>query len=153
LCKISVNDYFNDICEELKLEVEGSCCTFKYNNTLKQDYIINIDVFKLKRVFTNIFNNSIKYAGDNCFIFCLCKKVNRDIVFELSDNGNGVPEEQLTKIFDRFYRIDTSRSRENGGTGLGLAICKDIISNHGGKIGAENNEIEGLKIWFSVPIV
>jgi signal transduction histidine kinase len=73
-------------------------------------------------------------------------------LFEVCDDGEGASEEHLDKIFNRFYRVDSSRSREKGGTGLGLAICKGIIDAHGGRIYASQNTPRGLCICFTIPI-
>jgi signal transduction histidine kinase len=92
----------------------------------------------MRRVFQNIVENSFKYAEEDCKIIFKAVSEGNSVNIEVSDNGNGVPEEHINKIFDRFYRVDSSRCRESGGTGLGLAICKEIIENHGGKIIAKN---------------
>ena len=148
--KIKVNcvDYLKGISGELKCEVENKGANFKFNSKVNNNICIEIDESKLKRVFMNIIENSLKYAGEDCFITLNCYDKLDKVYFEIKDNGPGVPSEQLTKIFDKFYRVDTSRSREKGGTGLGLAICKDIVQNHGGSIDAKNNEDGGLCIWF-----
>jgi signal transduction histidine kinase len=148
--KVKVNciDYLNVISKEIKSEVEHKGAEFKFISKVNSSINIEIDESKLKRVFMNVIENSLKYANENCSITLNCFDKSDKVYFEIGDNGSGVPSEQLTKIFDKFYRVDTSRSREKGGTGLGLAICKDIVENHGGSIGARNNEDGGLCIWF-----
>lgn len=152
---VSAVKYVSELKEELIYEVEQYDCIFKIDSSIEDDVMISVDEKKLKRVFLNIIHNSIKYAGENCSINLHCYisglRGDRKLYFDLSDNGSGVPEDQLERIFDRFYRIESSRSREKGGTGLGLAICKDIIRNHGGEIGAENKAEGGFKIWFYLP--
>lgn len=71
---------------------------------------------------------------------------------EISDSGNGVPFDEIGKIFGRFYRSDKSRTRAAGGAGLGLAIVKQLIEAQGGKVGAENRSEGGLQVWFSLPV-
>lgn len=152
LVSTNCNMFFNDICSELQKEITNSGGSMSYTTRVSDDVYINADTYKLKRVFTNIVDNSLKYAGENCFINISVCKENEKILFEISDNGIGVSNEQLSRIFDRFYRVETSRCREKGGTGLGLSICKDIIEKHGGQIGARNSSEGGLCIWFDIYI-
>ena len=153
--KINVNldVYFNDMCEEIKREVESKGGSFQCDKNFESHISISIDVNKMKRVFMNIVTNSLKYAGTTCNIslkgFCSEDKV----YFEFCDDGEGVPEEQIKRIFDRFYRVDSSRNREKGGTGLGLAICKNIVVGHGGEIYADNIENIGFKIVIVLPLL
>lgn len=150
--KIEAVDFFESISKELKSEVESRGGEYLSSIELNESTVIDIDKQKIKRVLLNIVENSLKYAGDGCIISLDCYSEEHFIKVKLYDNGIGVPEELLDRIFDRFYRIDSSRSRENGGTGLGLAICKDIIKKHGGDIGAEKSRLNGLSIWFTIPI-
>lgn len=151
--KTDVNcyDYMEQACNEFKSEVDNKGAHFIYNLDADKKAYFSIDINKMKRVFANIINNAIKYAGEHCTIEANSYIKNNLITIEISDNGIGVPEEQLERIFDKFYRVDTSRSREKGGTGLGLSICSDIIKNLGGKIGAKNSSSGGLCIWIQLP--
>lgn len=150
--KVSFKEYIDDIKEEIRKEVEHRGSILNYEGSIDDSVLISLDKMKIKRVFWNIIQNSLKYCDDNCIINITCKVYNKKIKVEICDNGCGVPEEQISRIFDRFYRVDGSRSREKGGTGLGLAICKDIIDKHEGEIGAFNKEKGGLCIWFSIPM-
>jgi signal transduction histidine kinase len=151
--KTNVNcyDYMEEVCTEIRPEVENKGGHFIYNLNIDKQVYISIDINKMKRVFTNIINNAIKYAGDQCTIEINSHTKDNLLTMEISDNGIGVPKEQLERIFDRFYRVDTSRSREKGGTGLGLSICSDIIKNLTGKIGAKDSNSGGLCIWIQFP--
>lgn len=148
---VDCTKFFSEMCDELKHDVIQKGGNFEYINYLEGDHQIFIDEARIRRVFVNIVQNSLKYAGDSCTITAKCSNRGSGIFFELCDNGEGVPEDQLEKIFDRFYRIDTSRSREKGGTGLGLAICKGIIEAHGGEIAARISDEGGLCIYFTIP--
>ena len=145
--------YIEEVFSELKKEVEQKNGEFYYTIKLKQNARINIDNMKMKRVYNNIIENSIKYSEGKCIINASASMENNLVRIDLWDNGIGVPKEQLANIFDRFYRVDTSRSREKGGIGLGLSICKDIIENHGGKIYCKSEPNCGLHIWFTLPEV
>lgn len=147
-------DYFLDnIRYELGLEAKQRGREFQFEKTIKESCSIIIDEGKIRRVFTNVVGNALKYAGENAKISIKCISSSNYVTFEISDDGIGVPEEEIDKIFNKFYRVETSRSREMGGTGLGLAICKDIIECHGGEIWAKNNLSGGFSILFNMPII
>lgn len=148
---VNCYDYLEQAFKEFKSEADNKGAHFIYNLDVDMKAYFSIDINKMKRVFANIINNSIKYAGEHCTIEANSYIKNSLLTIEISDNGAGVPEEQLERIFDKFYRVDISRSREKGGTGLGLAICSDIIKNLGGKIGAKNSSSGGLCIWMQLP--
>ena len=148
---INCNDYFNEICTNIKSEIDEKKCNFEFLTEVDNSINVNIDVNKLNRVFYNVIQNSIKYAGKGCLIKVNCSEYRDLIKFEIIDSGEGVPENELERIFDKFHRIDTSRSRQTGGTGLGLAICKDIVKHMGGKIFAKNSENYGLNVIFIIP--
>jgi two-component system phosphate regulon sensor histidine kinase PhoR len=95
-----------------------------------------------KRVLINLIHNSLKYAPGGSIIRVSAESEGEYVVLTVSDKGPGVPQDQTTRIFERFYQVDSSRSR-NEGTGLGLAICKHIVEAHGGKIWAEGVETAG----------
>lgn len=110
---------------------------FKIKITGKKLLVINGNGILLSRAFSNILENSIKYShGDKVEINV--KKENSKKIVEFKDNGQGVPKEDIEKIFDRFYRVDKSRSRKTGGSGIGLSITKKIVEVHDGRVYAEN---------------
>lgn len=114
-------------------------------------YFVEIDTDKLTQVIDNIISNALKYSPDGGnirFGFTVQENMLKVMV---SDDGMGIPKENVTKIFDRFYRVDRARSRAMGGTGLGLAIAKEMIEAHGGKIWAESEEGIGTTIFFTLP--
>jgi len=149
---VDCSSYFKDMVEELGKEIKHKGCDFEFVFGISKNINLNIDARKINRVFVNIVENSFKYAGEQCSIKIFAAQKNRNILFEICDNGPGVPESQINRIFDRFFRVDSSRCREKGGTGLGLSICKDIIKSHHGDIGAYNKEDKGFCIWFTLPI-
>lgn len=148
---INVKDFLRKLHEDFKRELQEYGVDITLYHNIEEDFKLPMDDKKVKRVFQNIISNSIKYAGENIHIEINCFKNNNKVCFEIKDNGIGVPESYIDKIFDRFYRVDGSRSREKGGTGLGLSICKTIINLHGGDIGARSKGGEGLLIWFTLP--
>ena len=107
------------------------------------DRVLSIDSAQIRRVFSNIINNSIKHSSAEHTSISI---IYNNGVFEVSDNGGGVPEEKLVKLFDPFYTSDNSRHV----AGLGLAICKSIVEAHNGFISAKNNDRGGLSIIFTL---
>ena len=103
---------------------------------VEEDTEVKINKSDLIRAVKNIIENGIKYSTEsrNPKVEIILKKNNNTAVVHISDNGVGIPKEELGKIFDRFYRVDKSRDRNTGGFGLGLSIAKKIVSDHGGKI-------------------
>jgi two-component system phosphate regulon sensor histidine kinase PhoR len=108
------------------------------------------DKFRIRQVFVNLITNSVKYGKENGTTLIELNYLNDDVVIEISDNGGGIDEKHLPRIFERFYRIDKGRSREQGGTGLGLAIVKHIIEAHNKSIKAESTLNKGTKFTFSL---
>ena len=123
---------------------------------LVRDYPINsvwieIDTDKMTQVIDNILNNAIKYSPDGGKITVNMKTTDDQMILSISDQGLGIPKEDLPKIFDRFYRVDKARSRAQGGTGLGLAIAKEIIKQHKGFIWAKSEYGKGSTFTIVLP--
>jgi two-component system, OmpR family, phosphate regulon sensor histidine kinase PhoR len=122
------------------------------NNEVPPDLRAEVDVDRLEQVFWNLIDNSIKYgkAGGNVVI----GGRRRDSAIEMwvKDDGPGIPEESLGRIFERFYRVDKARSREQGGTGLGLAIVKHVVQCHGGDVWVESKLGRGTTFNFTLPL-
>ena len=121
-----------------------------------RDYPINsvwveIDTDKMTQVIDNILNNAIKYSPDGGKITVSMKTTDDQMILSISDQGLGIPKEDLPKIFDRFYRVDKARSRAQGGTGLGLAIAKEIVKQHNGFIWAKSEYGKGSTFTIVLP--
>ncbi|WP_273853883.1 cell wall metabolism sensor histidine kinase WalK [Guptibacillus spartinae] len=110
-----------------------------------------VDKDKMTQVLDNIISNAIKYSPDGGTITARCWTIGKKIRISISDEGVGIPKNNLSKIFDRFYRVDKARSRQLGGTGLGLAIAKEMIHAHHGDIWAESKWGQGTTIYFTLP--
>ena len=140
-----------DVVETFLIEAENKGLKLIYN---KVNDIPNIlgDVYQIERVVKNIISNSLKYTpkGGEIRVFASC--LYGDVYIKIEDTGQGVPEQDLPHIFERFYRVDKARSREQGGTGLGLAIAKEIVENHGGTISMESRLGEYTKVTIKLPV-
>ena len=140
--KINISEYFGDCIEEVGLDLESKNIALDYSNLVAPETLIIADPEQLKRVINNIIGNSIKYLDK--------PKGQIDIRIEIEDNGKGIAAEDLPKIFERFYRTDTSRNSAQGGSGIGLSIVKKIIEDHGGYIWATSKEGEGTCMHFVI---
>ena len=112
---------------------------------------IEIDTDKMTQVIDNILNNAIKYSPDGGKITVTMKTTDDQMILSISDQGLGIPKQDLPRIFDRFYRVDRARSRAQGGTGLGLSIAKEIIKQHNGFIWAKSEYGKGSTFTIVLP--
>ncbi|MEZ7616652.1 cell wall metabolism sensor histidine kinase VicK [Streptococcus sp. 27098_8_73] len=112
---------------------------------------VEIDTDKMTQVIDNIMNNAIKYSPDGGTITVSVRTTDVQLILSISDEGLGIPKQDLPKIFDRFYRVDKARSRAQGGTGLGLAIAKEIIKQHHGFIWAKSEYGKGSTFTIVLP--
>jgi two-component system sensor histidine kinase VicK len=113
---------------------------------------ILMDRDKIDQVLDNLVSNAIKYTGDEGQIELGAKHNDRnELEIYVKDNGIGIPQKDLSRIFERFYRVDKARSRNMGGTGLGLSIAQEIIRAHGGDILLESEYNLGTRVTFTIP--
>lgn len=119
-------------------------------NCLPEDIPVEGNWQLLYSIFRNLIDNAINYAGRNTTIKISAEQLSDRWHFTFSDNGTGVPKEHLSRIFERFYRVDKGRSREMGGTGLGLSIVKNAVLLHGGQITVKNGNDGGLCFDFTL---
>jgi len=118
----------------------------------KQSIYVSIDQDKITQVLDNIISNAIKYSPEGGTITFSLKLKDETVILSVQDEGVGIPKKNISKIFDRFYRVDKARSRQLGGTGLGLAIAKEIVQAHGGRIWAKSKDGQGTIIFFTLPV-
>lgn len=121
-------------------------------NGMPQDVIVTGNTALLYSVFRNIIDNAINYAGDDTTIEITARKNTPFWDIDISDNGKGVPEDLISRIFERFFTVDKGRSKSLGGTGLGLAIVKNAVLLHGGMVSAKNAPSGGLVISITLKI-
>ncbi|MEW6101920.1 MAG: two-component system histidine kinase PnpS [Candidatus Omnitrophota bacterium] len=120
-------------------------------NGIKAEIYLYLDKDKIHQVFTNLLDNAIKFNKEKGFINIYSEDLNEKIKVAIEDSGSGIPAKDISRIFERFYRVDKARSRELGGTGLGLSIVKHIIELHAGLVGVESTEGLGSKFFFYLP--
>ena len=113
---------------------------------------VNADKYGIERVILNIISNAIKYTPENGVIKVYVGFVYNDAYIKVIDNGIGIPEADLSRIFERFYRVDKARSRELGGTGLGLPIAKEIIEQNNGSIDIKSEVGKGTEVVIRIPV-
>jgi two-component system phosphate regulon sensor histidine kinase PhoR len=145
---ILVNEIIDLFTERLK--------TAHIKIVFKKDGLFKTTVFadmnKIRQVFYNLIDNAIKYAKVNGTIKITCFEMDDRILIEVTDDGIGIAEQHLSRVFERFYRTDSSRSRQIGGSGLGLAIVKHIIEAHQQTINVRSTEGIGTTFAFTLPM-
>lgn len=146
LNKFIISDLVDKINNDYKLDLENNNIKLEVITKLN-DEVIYIDGLKIKRIFSNLISNSIRYITSNGKITVEILKDDKGYIFKIKDNGKGVDEAILDKLFDPFYTTDKSRKI----SGLGLSICKEFVELHGGNIKAKNLK-KGFEIEFTIPI-
>ncbi|MEG2315679.1 MAG: HAMP domain-containing sensor histidine kinase, partial [Clostridia bacterium] len=125
--------------QEIKLQINDKCEMYA-------------DCAKLTQVVFNLMDNAVKYTQDGGVIRVRLIRSGRDAILTVADNGPGIPKEDQSHIFDRFYRVDKARSRDTGGTGLGLSIVHQMVLMHGGTISVDSEEGHGATFTVELPI-
>jgi two-component system phosphate regulon sensor histidine kinase PhoR len=113
--------------------------------------VLHADLDAVRQVLTNLMDNSLRYTSPGGRITCQSRRVGGGVAMSIRDDGLGITREHLPRIFERFYRADPSRSREEGGTGLGLAIVKHLVEAHGGRVSAESERGRGTTVTCVFP--
>lgn len=149
--RMNVHDFFQDCVEEVGLDLESKNIKLDFSNLVDADTQIIADPEQLRRVISNIIGNSVKYLerDDGQIDIRILDEID-SIRVEIEDNGKGINQKDLGKIFERFYRTDSSRNSGTGGSGIGLSIVKKIIEDHGGYIWATSKEGEGTCMHFVI---
>ncbi|MGF7452746.1 envelope stress sensor histidine kinase CpxA [Pasteurella bettyae] len=147
-----ITEFWEEVIEDTKFEAEQRNISFNviYKIPSPEKYTITGNQQSLASALENILRNALKYTNNTVnitfslelYTLCIC----------IDDNGPGIPDEEYSKIFIPFYRIDTARTRSTGGTGLGLAIVKNIIQQHHGEIMTSRSKLGGLKVTMKLPL-
>lgn len=148
--KVNLNKVVNEVIESFNDQIMRKGIIIE--TSLEENIFVKANDSLIFTIFRNLMDNSVNYGGDNINIWI--KKYHEDRIYHylsFSDNGPGVEEEHLIRIFERFYRIDSGRSRKVGGTGLGLAIVKNAVLSFKGEISARIRKGGGIEFLFSLP--
>ena len=146
----SLDELLNEVVSKLSIDAKNHRHTLTYQPTTKLPDLF-ADRDRIEQVITNIISNSIKYTPDGGKIEVFAGHIYHEIYIKIRDTGIGIPEKDLPRIFERFYRVDKARSREYGGTGLGLAIAQEIIALHNGSITLESQVGKGTEVLIKLP--
>lgn len=124
----------------------------QFDNRISEDIQVFADTNRLEQVVCNLADNAIKYGRSGGKVVFEARKTEDGLIeASVADDGPGIPAESRERIFERFYRVDRARSREQGGTGLGLAIVKHIVQSHGGKVWVKSEVGKGSVFYFTLP--
>jgi len=143
----SVRDVYNAMALEAQRRHHDFILDFK-----SDPGIIRGDRARIEQVIMNFVSNAIKYTSNGGRIIISAGKTDDVVWVSVRDNGIGIPKEDASRVFDRFYRVDKARSRESGGTGLGLSIASEIVNRHNGKINLQSRLGKGTTITMSLPV-
>ncbi|MFL5747669.1 MAG: sensor histidine kinase [Niastella sp.] len=146
-----IQDLIKEIYDSLSIKTQAKNIRTVIKKGCEAPITVFADKEKIKQVLINLVENATKYGKHNGYIVAsIYDTDDQHVLIEISDDGIGIEEEHLPRIFERFYRTDTARSRDKGGTGLGLAICKHIIEAHGQSIHVRSTPDVGTTIGFTL---
>lgn len=149
-----LGDSVHRLCEVMRTDLEAHehTLSFEAEDNLPE---VTADRQRIEQVILNIMSNAIKYTPNGGKIHVNVSKIPQKdcVLVKISDNGIGIPKEDIAHLFERFYRVEKSRTSDAGGTGLGLAIAKELIDAHGGSIRVESALDEGTTVYIEIPVV
>ena len=148
---VDIIEVITDVVDQLDMKAKKR----NVNVIVKQQqqkgrFLVRVDVEKIKQVLINLIVNAIKYGKEGGEVLVRTYEMGEQVLVEVADDGNGIASDHLTKVFERFYRVDKSRDRGQGGSGLGLSIVKHIIEAHGQTINIRSTEGEGCTLSFTL---
>ena len=149
---VNFNEMVNFVLERFEMMIQSQ----NQNYVIKKEFTrrtlwVEVDPDKMIQVLDNILNNAIKYSPEGGEITCTLLETHNNVVLSIADQGLGIPQQDVKRVFNRFFRVDKARSRAMGGSGLGLAISREAIQEHGGSIWAESEEGKGSTFYISLP--
>ena len=149
--EFNIFDLVDNVFDLLEFESEKNNISLKLENKNNPLIYVNADQERILQVLTNLIVNSIKYGSDNGYTKVIVEDFNKEkVIVRIIDNGEGIEEEHIPRLFERFYRIDKNRSRKKGGSGLGLSIVKHIIEAHNEQIFVKSEIREGTEFSFTL---
>lgn len=145
-----IEELLSVVVQNLSVPAEQRGQTLTYTSVTETPLVFG-DPDRLEQVMVNLVSNAVKYTPEGGTIEVFSGYLYNEVYVKIKDNGIGIPEKDLPRIFDRFYRVDKHRSRESGGTGLGLAIARDIVEKHSGTIQISSTYGEGTEVIVKLP--
>ena len=145
---VVINHIINEIADELEIMPDEE--RFTLHADFKEKVVVDGNLSLIASIFRNLTENAIAYSGGKNIYISLVENNEKSCLIRFEDDGCGVEEKQLTRLFERFYRVDKGRSRQLGGTGLGLSIVKHAVQFHGGTVVASNRKGGGLQFDFTL---
>jgi two-component system phosphate regulon sensor histidine kinase PhoR len=145
----NIVDYIQELFDILEMKAKKRSITLSINNQSTTNFV-EADRDKISQVLINLIENSIKYGNEGGHTRVRLFEMGENMLIEIADDGDGIPSEHLPRLFERFYRVDKSRSRSAGGTGLGLSIVKHIIEAHRQTINVRSTEKVGTTFSFTL---
>jgi len=148
---IFLPNLIDDVIDFVRKPAEKKKISFSRHDIISS-LAVRADRSYLEQILINLLDNAIKYTPEGGrVIVSAVEKDSKEIQFSIEDNGIGIPKEDLSRIFERFYRVDKGRSKELGGTGLGLSIVKHLVQVHGGRVWVESQLGKGSTFYFTLP--
>ncbi|MEX2595981.1 MAG: ATP-binding protein [Salibacteraceae bacterium] len=148
--KFNINELVKEVFSLFELRTKEKGIMLRFNKKYEKPFFVMGDRSKIQQVITNLIANAIQYGKETGYCEVRFFDMSESLLIEVADDGIGIPANHLPRLFERFYRVDKSRSRHEGGTGLGLAICKHIIESHGQTISARSVEEKGTTFSFTL---
>jgi two-component system sensor histidine kinase VicK len=148
--EFAVDEFLRHVCDVMKTEADLHKHTLLFLGDSDSGNI-TADKERIEQVIINIISNAIKYTDDGGRILVSVKPNDESIKITVKDNGIGIPKEDVEHLFERFYRVEKSRTTDSGGTGLGLAIAREIVDAHGGKIKIKSKVGSGSEVSVELP--
>jgi len=150
---LPIRAFMADLMTEFNFELQEKGLSFQYSDETEEDYRVFLDRKRIHQAIRNIIGNAVKYSSPASLrLETRLYKKEEFICLDIRDNGPGIQADKLHKIFDRFYRIDSERTKDLMSTGLGLSIAKELINAHSGKILVESVVDEGSCFTLALPI-
>jgi signal transduction histidine kinase len=151
--KIEIQKYMDDLMEEYRFSLEEKQVEFVYLNHLEHPLTVKLDRKRFHQALHNIMSNAVKHGPEKDLRIQVHLHQNSFLTIDIQDNGPGIPASKIPFVFDRFYRVDTERTKDMNSTGLGLAIAKELIEAHGGTLSVAGVETKGTCFTISLPVL
>ncbi|MGH9146668.1 MAG: sensor histidine kinase, partial [Vicinamibacterales bacterium] len=148
--RCDVGGMFHSLEAELDTQIRTRQLTIEFQ-VAPDAAVVMCDASQLHDALRNLFENAVNYSPEQGLIELSSRVEGHHIVLSVADQGPGIPDNDLERIFERFYRVDKSRTRDPGGTGLGLSIVKHLVELHGGRVAVTNRQPHGAVFRISLP--